>query len=304
MRRLLPLAAALAVVPASAAAEVRSVTAPAPVVALAADGSRVAYASGFSAADCNRVRLWDRSTGGVTRLGRGTNCVQTSTGTTITALALAGRRALWLHVTGGNIREWSLWTATGHLPAARRLRAVSADADGPAPIVIGPGDASRNGDLLPYAVGRAVTVLRVNGARRFRWIAPARVVALAANGGELAVADADGDVTVLDAAGAVLRRERFGPGPIEVVRITGSGLVVQHGRTLEVRAGGRASSYSLLPGARLADADGGRAVVVRRGRVSAFDLDSGFGTDVAAGAFADLEGAALAVASGRTVSSR
>jgi hypothetical protein len=304
VRRLLPLAAALALVPASAAAPVRSVTAPAPVLALAADGTRVAYASGFAAGDCNRVRLWDRRTGGVTRLGRGTNCVQTSTGTTITALALAGRRALWLHVTGGNIREWSLWTATGHLPAARRLRAVRAEADGPAPIVLGPGDASRTGDLLPYALGRAVTVLRVNGARRFGWTAPARVVALAANGGEVAVADAAGDVTVLDAAGAVLRRDRFGPAPIDVVRITGDSLVVQHGRTLEVRGGGRAAMYSLLAGARLADADGGRAVVVRRGRVSTFDLASGVGRDVSAGTFADLEGAALAVASGRTVSSR
>lgn len=304
MKRLLPLAAALALVPASAAAPVRSVVAPAPVLALAADGSRVAYASGFSAGDCNRVRLWDRRTGGVTRLGRGTNCVRTSTGTTITALALAGRRALWLHVTGGNIREWSLWTATGHLPAARRLRAVRADADGPAPIVVGPGDASRNGDLLPYAVGRTVVALRVDGTRRLGWTAPARVVALAADGGELAVADADGGVTVLDAAGAVLRRERFGPGPIEVVRITGKSLVVQHGRTLEVRGGGRAATYTLLAGARLADADGGRAVVVHRGRVSSLHLESGAGTDVAAGAFADLEGAALAVASGRTVSSR
>ena len=298
------LSAVLALVPAAGATPVRSLIAPAPVIALAADGSRVAYAVGFSGRDCNRVRLWNRSPAGVTRLGRRTSCARTSTGTTITALALAGRRVLWLHVTGGNIREWSLWTATGHLPAARLLRAARADADSPPPIVLGSGDGSRAGDILPYAVGRTVTALRSSGSRRFTWAAPARVVALAADDGELAVAVEDGTVTVLDAGGAVVRRESFGAARIDAVRLTGNALLVQHGRTLELRSGTRRSLYSLLAGSRLVDAEGGRAVLIRRGQVSTFDLDSGIGSVVATGAFADLEGTALAVASGRTVSVR
>lgn len=303
MRRLLALGALLALVPSGAAGTVRSVTAPARVIALAADGTRVAYAVGFSSRDCNRVRLWNLSPPGVTRLGRGTVCAQTSTGTTITALSLAGRRALWLHVTGGNIREWSLWTATGHLPAARRLRFARADADASPPIVVGSGDSSRLGDMLPFAVGRTVTVLRVNGSRRFAWAAPARVVALAANGGELAVADEDGVVTVLDARGAVLRREAFG-GRIDAVQVTGDGLVVQRGRSLEVRRGSSRSIYSLLAGVRLADAEGERAVLVGGGKVTTFDLGSGNGSVAAAGTFAQLEGTTLWTASGRAVSAR
>lgn len=290
-------------VPAAGAAPVRSVTAPAPVIALAADGSRVAYAVGFSRGDCNRVRLWNRNPAGVTRLGRGTSCVRTSTGTTITGLAVAGRRALWLHVTGGNIREWSLWTATGHRTGARRLRFARGDADGPAPIVLGSGDSSPVGDILPYAVGRTVTALRVRGSRRFTWTAPARVVALSANGGELAVAAEDGTVTVLDAGGSVLVRETFG-GSIDAVRIAGDALLVQSGRSLELRRGGRRSIYSLLAGVRLADAEGNRAVLVGGGKVRGLDLDSGNGSVLADGLFAELEGAVLAVASGRTVSLR
>lgn len=304
MSRLLVLGAALLVlVPAAGAAPVRSVTAPAPVIALAADGSRAAYAVGFSRGDCNRVRLWNRDPPGVTRLGRGTSCVRTSTGTAITAVALAGRRALWLHVTGGNIREWSLWTATGHLPAARRLRFARADADGPAPIVLGSGDSSAPGDILPYAVGRTVTALRVTGSRRFAWTAPARVVALSANGGELAVAAEDGTVTVLDAGGSVLRRETFA-GSIDAVRVTGDALLVQSGRSLELRRGSRRSIYSLVAGVTLADAEGNRAVLVGGGKVRALDLDSGNASVVADGSFAELEGTVLAVASGRTVSVR
>ncbi len=296
------LGALLALAPAAGAASTRSVTAPAAVIALAADGTRVAYAVGFSKGDCNRVRLWDLDTTGVTRLGRGTSCVRTSTGTTITAIALAGRRALWLHVTGGNIREWSLWTATGHLPTARRLRFARADADGPSPIVLGDGDSSRLGDMLPYAVGRSVTAISVTGARRFAWTAPARVVALDTKDGELAVATEGGLVTILDAGGRVLRTERFGV-EIDAVRITGDALVVQSGRTLALR-GGRTASYSLVAGVKLADADGARAVLVGGGKVRTLDLESGRGGVAASGSFARLGRSTLAFASGRTVSVR
>lgn len=296
------LAAVLALVPAASGAAVRSVVAPAPVSALAADGTRIAYATGFSARDCNRVYVWNLATGGVTKLGRKTHCERTSTGNAIPAVSIAGTRVLWVHYVGGNTRDWTLWTATATRPAPVRLRLVSRDADSPPPIVIGKGDSSRLGDILPYAVDRTVVALRENGARRFSWSAPARVVALAAKGDELAVASEGGVVTLLDASGRVLRRETFG-AEIDEVRIAGDSLVAQHGRTLELR-GGRIAIYSLVAGAKLADADGNRAVMVRRGKVSTFDLDSGFGGVAAAGSFAQLEGAKLAVAYGRTVSVR
>lgn len=302
MKRLLAVAALLVLVPTGVAASVRTVTAPAPVRALELDGARIAYATGRSARDCNRVFVWNLTSRAVTKLGRRTHCEQTSTGNEIAAVSIAGTRVLWVHYAGGNIRDWSLWTATTTRPMPQRLRLVSRDVDAPAPIVIGQGDSSKLGDLLPYAVDRMVVALGANGSRRFVWTAPARVVGLAARDGELAVASAGGVVTVLDARGRVLRTERFG-GEIDAVRITGDALAVQRGRTLELR-GGRTALYSLVAGVKLADADGDRAVLVGGGKVRAFDLDSGSGGVVASGSLAGLEGSRLAIAFRRTVSVR
>lgn len=302
MKRLLALAALLVLVPTAGAASVRAVTAPAPIRALELDGARIAYATGRSERDCNRVFVWNLATRGVTKLGRKTHCEQTSTGNEIAAVSIAGTRVLWLHYAGGNIRDWSLWTATTTSPTPVRLRLVSRDVDAPAPITIGEGDDSRLGSLLPYAVDRVVVALRADGSRALMWTAPARVVGLSAHAGELAVATEGGVVTLLDARGRVLRTERFG-SEIDAVRITGDALVVQRGRTLELR-GGRTAIYSLIAGVKLADADGDRAVLVGGARVRTFDLDSGRGGVVVSGSLARLERATLAVASGRTVSVR
>jgi hypothetical protein len=68
--------------------------------------------------------------------------VQTSTGTAIAGLSLAGTRALWVHYGGGNIREWTVWTATGSKTSSpKRLAFVARDVDGPAPVVLGDGGA-------------------------------------------------------------------------------------------------------------------------------------------------------------------
>src|SRR4029450_4323729 len=77
----------------------------------------------------------------------------------------AGNRALWLHFVGGNQRDWSVWTASTTRLLPRRLAATTVDVDSPAPMVVGHGDASRFGELLPYAVGRNVVGLRGNGSR-------------------------------------------------------------------------------------------------------------------------------------------
>lgn len=302
MNRLLAVAGLLVLVPTAGAASVRTVTAPAPVRALELDGARIVYATGRSGHDCNRVFVWNLATRGVTKLGRRTHCEQTSTGNEIAAVSIAGTRVLWVHYAGGNIRDWSLWTATTTRPNPRRLRLVSREADAPAPIVIGQGDSSKLGDLLPYAVDRTVVALRIDGSRRFAWTAPARVVGLAARDGELAVATAGGVVTVLNARGGVLRAEEFG-GEIAAVRITGDALVVQHSRTLELRDG-RTASYVLPTGVKLADAEGDRAVLVGGGKLRSLDLDNGRSIVVASGSLAGLEGSRLAIGSGRTVSVR
>jgi hypothetical protein len=299
---MLLLTALIVVVPAAGAAPVRSIKAPAPVTSLEFDGSRIVYATGRSAGDCNRVFIWNLATRAVIKLGRRTHCEQTSTGNAIAGVSIAGSRALWVHYAGGNIREWSLWTATTTRPRPTRLRFLSRDVDSPAPIVIGPGDSSRFGELLPYAVDRDVVALRANGARRFTWRAPARVVALSALAGELAVATEDATVTILDAAGRVVGREEI-DGAITDIRLTGDGLLVQRGGRLELR---RASivSWRISSPARLQDATGDQALYVHRGEVRSLRFSPFLDRGVELASVARLEGATLATASGRVVRAR
>lgn len=269
-----------------------AVLAPSAVTGVAVDGGRVAYAD----AGCT-VRVW--SAGKIARLGRTSCAVQTSTGSGLAGLALAGNRALWVTYAGGNIREWSVWTATTTRPAPRRLRFVSGDVDAPARVVVGDGD----GDLLPYAVDRDVVVLRANGARRFAWRAPARVVALDAYAGKVAVATAGGAVTLLDAEGRVLGSESYGAGA-SAVHVTGPRTVVQAGRALEVRGGGSAQTLALLPGVRLVGAAGGTALLVGREGLLRFALDSGAGRRVGPARHARIDGTRIVSASGRRVTIR
>lgn len=300
--RLLPIALLLALVPAAGAAGVRSVTAPAPVLALEHDGSFVAYAVGRSARDCNRVYVWNLATRGVSKLGRKTHCVETSTGNAIGSVAVAGRRVLWVHFAGGNRRLYTLWTATTTAPLPRLLASREVDVDDAAPIVIGQGDDSALGSLLPYAVGRTVVALRPNGSRAFAWTAPGRVVGLSAQRGELAVATEGGTVTVLGERARILRVESYATEAQEV-RLTGSAILVQRGRTLELR-GGRTGSWPVPAGFKLLDAEGNRAVLSGGGRVRTLDLRDGRIQTVAPGTLARIEGARLSIGSGRVVSVR
>ena len=303
MRTILVLAVLLVFAPAALAGAVRAVTVPAPVLAVAFDGSRVAVASGRSATDCNRVHVWNLATRGVSKLGRKTHCEQTSTGNAIAAISIAGTRVLWLHYVGGNSRDWSLWTATTAKPAPIRLRLVTREVDAPAPIVLGRSGGERPGDLLLYAVERTVIALRPNGARRFSWTAPARVVALAALEDRLAVAVEGGAVVVLDGNGRALRTEMFAR-TVDAVRLTRTGLVAQLGRSLELRQGGSVRTFSFPAGVRLADATSERAILISGDKVLRFELEAGRGRVIASGTSAALAGERLAVGSGRRVTLR
>lgn len=285
---------------ASAAGSTRTVTAPAPLIAVAFEGNRVAFASGFEARDCNRVRVWNLSTRGVTKLGRKTHCVRTSTGNSIAQLSLAGARALWVAYVGGNTREWSLWTATTSKPAPVRLRVASNDAGEPSPFVIGNGDVSRYGDLLPYSVDKTVVVLHSNGSRAFSWTASDRVVALTAHAGEVAVATDDRTVTILDARGKVVRREIY-DSLVGAVRLTGTGVLVQHRSTIELRTAGTPREWSIPSAAILATASGTRAYYVLNGRIQSLSLTGSSTRILSRGTSVALEGARVAVADGRVV---
>ena len=82
-----------------------------------------------TAAAATRCGCWDVATRGDRRLA--SHCfASTSTGSGVAGVIATGGRALWLTYTGGNIREWSLWTKAGQgraeadrLPRGRRRRA-------------------------------------------------------------------------------------------------------------------------------------------------------------------------------------
>ena len=58
---------------------------------------------------CHEVRLWNVATRTDRRLA--SHCfVCASTGSGVAGAIATGAAALWLTYTGGNIREWSLWT--------------------------------------------------------------------------------------------------------------------------------------------------------------------------------------------------
>jgi len=301
MRAIVALAVALLVLPvARAAAPVRSVTTPGIVEAMAMGGREVAYADGRSARDCDRVRIWNLQTRRVTTLGRTTSCEETSTGVGIADVAIADGRVLWLHYAGGNIREWRLFTATRTSTRPRLLRFVARDVDAPAPIVLGDANGSRFGSLLPYAVDRDVTVLRANGSKAFGRRAPARVVALSALFGRVAVAFEGGHVEILDSSGKVVRTEDFA-GEISAVKLSGDGVLVQRGRTLELRRPGLTRTFLLRSGSVLTDTIGERALYVASRQIRELSLTDGSDRAIAAGSHAEAELSTLAVASGRSV---
>lgn len=284
----------------------RSLVVPARVTGLAVDGSYVALAVGPRRGDCFHVRIWNHTTGRLVRLGRARPCGPApSTGHGLLGPSLARNRALWITYGGGNIREWSLWTASTANSNPRRLSFIARAVDETGPFVLGEADASRLGDLLPYAIDRTVIALRPSGSLRFRWTAPARVVALAAKDGELAVALENGDVHVLGAGGRTLDRYEYGTPPLDAVRITGSGLLVQRGTLLYLRFGlDSARSWTLARGARLADADGSLAAYVVGRAVHLLRLDRGDDRIVRRTrklAVAQLEGRSLLVGDGRRI---
>jgi hypothetical protein len=255
---------ALAAVSAAPAAAPRTVTAPAPVVALSADGPWIAYAVGRSAHDCNRVFVWHLGRRTVTKLGRKTNCEQTSSGSAIADVAIVGKRVLWLHYAGGNRRRWSLWTATTSRPSPVLLRSVEVDAESPPPILIGEGGSERY--FVAYAVRNEVIALREDGSRAFRWTSPSPVTALGAHWLHVAVARADGRVTVLQEGGALLWETTVGT-PISAVFTTEFGIIGQRGREVVYDDGERTYAYRAPSGSRLVDGARAHALVVDRGGI-------------------------------------
>jgi hypothetical protein len=253
MRKALVSALVLALLAAAATAGAvnapgRSQVRAAPITDLALTHASIAFVVGPTRRDCHHVELWNPDSKGTWRFGRPRPCGDvTSTGSGIWDVSVASSRVVWLEYTGGNIREWSLKTATTTRTTPRLLRFVARDVDAPPPIVLGQG--ARDG--IPYAVDRQLAFLGNDGARIFRWSAPERVVGLDAGSawgaGDARVAAllADGRLVLLSQGGTVLETLEFAAGAVRAFELAGVGPVVQVGR--EVQRSGAFDDTALLP---------------------------------------------------------
>jgi hypothetical protein len=297
---LLSLAVVAACLAAGAAGATSRATIPArtAVTAVAADGTDVSFATTPSATDCDRVFVWQTSARKPVQLGKTQRCKSKTLG--ITALAVTKGRAVWVTGTGSPVAMLRLWTATTTKTTPKALGTATRDvqANEPLPIVVG----TAGGGLLPYATGMTVTVLRSNGTS-FQWTAPARVIALAARGGRVAVASEGSRVTVLDGRGNVASVDLFA-SEVSAVSMTGKGLLVQRGSTLELRRESDAHEYTMSGAAQLADADSKWAAWSDGKNVHVIRLPDGSSVGTYPGTSAALAGSTLYVANGKRVTSR
>jgi hypothetical protein len=233
------LAAAVAVAGAATARERVMVG---PVSALGVAATDVAYAVEYRPR-CHEIRAWEVGSRAERRVA--SHCFQdTSTGSGVAGVATTRGRSLWLTYTGGNFREWSLWTKGGRA-RARRIAFEAELVEDPAPIVLGrPWEGA-----LPYAIGRTVVVLGPDGARRFAVTAPARVEHVSAHSRGYAAVLENGSVLTISLDGRPVREHAFDDGVTEAV-LTAAGLVAKVPDGLEIRDGTSTRTVSLPRGAR------------------------------------------------------
>jgi hypothetical protein len=289
----------------------RTVPQAAQVTPLGLTGRRVVFGVGVSPAEC-RVRSWSISKGSVATLGvpRTPSCtIETSTGTGIATVSVAASRVVWLAYGGGNIREWSLFTATPANPRPQRLRFAARNVDGPAPIVVGPGTALG----VPYAVNREVVYLGEDGARLFRTVAPAAVQMVAAgpgpNGIRVVALTAAGTILALGLDGSPVADDLIPDGPVEALRLAAAGVAFQVANEVHVVGPAGDTLVTLPAGATMVDAAAGRILYQRAGDLGAVTVADGADAKLVDGSPArpvqgQLEAAGLAWARGTTVNWR
>ena len=227
----------------AAAAAARQRVVPGPLSAVSIAGYEVAYADEYRSG-CHEVRLWNIATRADRRVA--SHCFEsTSTGSGVADVIATGGRALWITFTGGNIREWSLWTKAGTAPA-KRIAFLPADVDGPAPVLLGHVWEGS----LPYATGRTIVVLAPNGSRRFSLTAADRVISLSAHSRGYAAVLANGTVVSISTVGKVIRERSFPVGAVEDAVLAAPGLVVKTTRGLEIYRDAAPRTFSLPHGAR------------------------------------------------------
>jgi hypothetical protein len=269
------LAVLLAAGSAAAVATGRSVVTSLPVSDLALTGRTLAYVADHpTRLACARIGLWRPSSGQRFSIDAKEQCSElASTGQGVEDVSVATSRLLWLTYTGGNTREWSLWTATTTRRTPRRLRFVARDADAPAPIVLGPGAA----EAIPYAVDAELVYLANNGRALFRRTLEAPVRALASHplirryGATVVALLASNELVGLDGTGSEVFRVAVPPGVTAIAYDDRNAVVYQLGNV--VHADG--ADIVLPRGASMVDAARGQILWTRAGDLGVTAIGTG-----------------------------
>jgi hypothetical protein len=265
------------------------------IEALAMDGPRAAYDVGAHGGHsaCNRLFVWNVTTGSSARVsGKGTcDADSTSTGAGVRELAVAGTRVAWIVNLGGNTESDDyLYTASLPRPKERMLASAvrRGDVDG---ILQGTWLGGLVGSDVLLAVNSWSTDSKdaVSGAS-LRVIAPAGLTTIAtgqaatlarsADLGRVAVLRPDGTVGIYAASGALLRA--VSPASAKEVALRKDYLVVlTKTRTLELynaNIGAFIRKWPVPAGAENLDVHSGIAVYSLGRQVRALRLATG--TDV------------------------
>jgi hypothetical protein len=305
-----------------------------PVLALAADGDRAAFIVEGRLKECWSVMVWKPARRQIDQLESAAKCESTDrlNRRGPPTVALAGSRAVWLQLTGGNSLETILRTATLARPTPAWIAVGNAYYGEVGTFVRPPGG---DGTLLAFTIERIcgtddppycppgrmggdvveATVWRIGGTGRCPNAvtrspvrcsvvakADSELTVLAVDAGRIAVRTASG-VRLLTQSGRVLRD----------IAVTGARKAALSGRRVAVKtasavevydsATGQLSARFPFVGGRLEDLDGDILVTASGGTVTLRRLSNGRTTTIHAGrtGLAQLEQPGLFVASARRV---
>jgi len=300
--RLAPVPPAAAPVPPSERVlDAASVATGAPVSLLSADGPRVAFVRKATASDCDRVDVWMPGGGSVQRFGG--LPAPCGAGSGFLGLALAGSRAAWAN--GGHGGDACSYTLISAALADSRGVVLAADEGGPCKVedhyhLQGDGDLLVFNDrqrLVRIGAGSEkcdehgqVTESICATLRRGADAAPVDSVS-----GTLIAIRTAGGVIVLDERGTLVHAFPFAPADVYAARLDGGHLIVWRFGGLEsyeVATGARVLSRPMPIGHRLADVNGGIAVLLSADTIMLLRLADGRSLTLAPGGgpvLADLE---------------
>jgi WD40 repeat protein len=279
--------------PSERVVDARTVATRAPIAGLSADDSRVALVAKATAADCEHVALWKLGDNATARFVLPAPCGLYAR---ISDVELAGLRAAWVpyRAQGRVDCDVELLSATVADPAPRSLHQIGTGAWGACKSA-DPYHLHGDGDLLVFDdggfTGSNPRLVRVGTGserchpgfettasvcatlRRGRFAGPVAAVSR----GLIAIR-ATSAVAVLNESGAVVRTFPFPSREVGAVKLDGDRLVVVRSHVIEsydVASGVRGPAQPLPADHRLADVDGGVAVLLSPGSVTLLRLDDG-----------------------------